>query len=552
MFMKIRWLLISLLFFPAFSTVSAQQGRNAAFKTGTDRPKVVVGIVVDQMRWDYLYRYYNKYSEGGFKRLLNHGFSYENTMLPYTPAVTGAGHACLYTGSVPAVHGIVGNEWIERLTGEYMYCAQDKTVQTVGSFSNQGQMSPRNMLTTTIGDELRLATNFKSRVFGIALKDRGSILPAGHSANAAYWFDDSTGNWITSNYYMTSLPQWVQEYNAGKKPDSLMVLPWKLLREEKDYDQSTTDDKPYERLLAGESKPVFPHNFTSRGGKNYLGFRYSPYANTFTLDFAKKLISREKLGAGLQTDMLCISLSPTDYIGHQFGPQSREAEDTYIRLDKDLADFFSMLDNSFGKDEYVLFLSADHGAPHTPDFMKENRLPGGVLSGYTLLGDMNKELSRKFGTDNLLQRYFEYQFVFDRKKLEAAAINESEAHLFLVNSLMKRPEVVNAFSYLQFDKAILPAFLKERFTNGYFPKRSGDVQFILRSQYSDYRATGTDHGSWYPYDSHIPLLFYGWKIKPGKTFRETYMSDVAPTLAAMLRIQMPSGSVGKVLEEVIR
>lgn len=549
--MKISWLIFGFIILTAVQIAGAQQTGISSLNNGIDRPKLVIGIVVDQMRWDYLYRYYNKYSEGGFKRLLNKGFSFENTMLPYTPAVTGAGHACLYTGSVPAVHGIVGNEWIERSTGEYMYCAQDKTVQTVGSFSNQGQMSPRNMLTTTVGDELRLATNFKSRVFGIALKDRGSILSAGHSANAAYWFDDSTGNWITSSYYMNSLPQWVQKYNAEKKPDSLMRQPWTLINKSNEYDQSTADDKPYERLLPGENKSVFPHNFSSAGGKNYYRFRFSPYGNSFTLDFAKQLIARERLGASGQTDMLCVSLSSTDYMGHQFGPQSQEAEDTYIRLDKELEAFFKMLDISIGVNQYVLFLSADHGSPHTPEFMKEEKLPGGVLSGYTLLQDLNKELSEKFKVDNLLLRYVEYQFVFDKKKMEAAAINEREAHAFLVSSLMKRPEVTHAFSYLNFHETILPAFLKERFAAGYFPKRSGDVQFILKSQYTDYLPSGTDHGSWYPYDSHIPLLFYGWGIKPGKTNRETYMSDVAGTIAAMLHIQMPSGSVGKVLSEIV-
>lgn len=549
--MLIKGFLLAFIIIAAYGDVFAQQNAGSSVNNGIERPKLVVGIVVDQMRWDYLYRYYDKLSEGGFKRLLSKGYSFENTMLPYTPAVTGAGHACLYTGSVPAVHGITGNEWIERSTGEYMYCAQDKTVQTVGSFSAQGQMSPRNMLTTTIGDELRLATNFKSRVFGIALKDRGSILPAGHSANAAYWFDDSTGNWITSSYYMTALPQWVQQYNGEKKPDSYMRRPWTLMNSIAGYHQSTADDKPYERLFPGENKPVFPHNFSSAGGRNYHWFRYSPYGNSFTLDFAEQLIQKEKLGASGQTDMLCISLSSADYIGHRFGPQSQEAQDSYLRLDKDLEKLFIMLDNSIGQGKYVLFLSADHGAPHTPDFMKEAKLPGGTLSGYTLLGEMNKVLSEKFKVSGLLQRYFEYQFVFDKRKMESAGINEKDAHNFLVSRLMERDEVVNAFSYLNFDKVILPSFLKERYINGYYPKRSGDVQFILKSQYTDYLSTGTDHGSWYPYDSHIPLLFYGWGIKPGKTHRETYMTDVAPTLAAMLRIQMPSGSVGKILSEVI-
>lgn len=550
--MQIKNFLFAFIIFFASTNIMAQQAGRSSLNNGIDRPKLIVGIVVDQMRWDYLYRYYNKYSEGGFKRLLNRGFSFENTMLPYTPAVTAAGHTCLYTGSVPAVHGIVGNEWIEKLTGEYMYCSGDKKVQTVGSFSNQGQMSPRNMFATTIGDELRLATNFKSRVYGIALKDRGSILSAGHSANGAYWFDDSTGNWITSSYYMNVLPQWVMQYNAEKKPDTYMSKPWNLLYEPSVYDQSTADDKPYERSLGKEIKTTFPHYFTSSGGKNYYPFRGSPYGNTFTLDFATKLISQEKIGATGQTDMLCISISSTDYIGHRFGPQSPEVQDTYLRLDTDLATFFQMLDNTIGKNDYVLFLSADHGAPQTPDFLKESKLPGGNVQGFGLLKEINAGLTAKYKVSNILKNYFEYQFWPDKAKIEAAGLNEEEVCAYTIELLLQRPEILNAFSYKDFDKVILPGFLKERLASGYSYKRSGDIQLMLKPQYTDGLASGTDHGTWYPYDAHIPLLFYGKNIKPGKINRETYMTDVAPTIAAMLHIQMPSGSVGKVLTEVMK
>lgn len=531
---------------------ASAQSRDTRLNNGLDRPKLVVGITVDQMRWDYLYRYYNRYSEGGFKRLMKKGYSFENTLIPYTPTVTAAGHTCLFTGSVPAVHGIVGNDWIERSTGDSTYCTQDRTVNTVGSFSKDGQMSPRNLMATTIGDELRFATNKMSRVYGIALKDRGGILPAGHTANAAYWFDDSTGNWISSTFYMNNLPLWVQDFNAEKRPASFLGKPWKLLYDDDMYDQSIPDDSAYQRTSVYETSKGFPHSYTTMNGKNFNGFRATPFGNTFTLDFATALIDHEKLGMSGQTDMLCVSLSSTDYVGHRFGPQSKEAEDTYLRLDKDLERFFAMLDEKIGKGEYIVFLSADHGALQTPVFLKDLKMPAGTLSGSSAWKDINNALFEKYKVQGLLQKYFEYQFYFDKKKLESAGINQNEAEDFAVNFLLKRPEVLYAFAYRNFDKVIMPDVLRQKLQNGYYARRSGDIQMILKPQFSEYSIKGTDHGAWYPYDSHIPLLFYGWNIKPGKTNRETYMTDVAPTVCALLHIQMPSGCVGKALTEIVK
>ncbi len=543
-----------LLAFAALSVlhVSAQKSKNESQNNGVERPKLVVGIVVDQMRWDYLYRFYNRYSEGGFKRLIKKGFSCDNTMIPYTPTVTAAGHTCLYTGSVPAVHGIVGNDWVERATGEYMYCTQDKSEKTVGSYSNDGQMSPRNLMATTVGDELRSASNKASRVFGIAIKDRGGILPAGQSANAAYWFDDSTGNWITSTYYMKTLPGWVQNFNNEKRPDAFLSKPWSLMYDDKMYDQSVPDDSAYARTSIYEISKGFPHSFTTFGGKNYNGFRATPFGNTFTLDFAKQLLDNEKLGMSGQTDMLCISLSSTDYIGHRFGPQSKEIEDCYLRLDKDLESFFATLDKEIGEGQYTIFLSADHGAVQTPAFLKDSKLPGGTLSGSSMWRELNLQLLAKYKVKGLLQNYFEYQFYFDNGKMDSAGINRTEAEDFVVNYLLSKPEVANAFSYRNFDKLIIPEVLKEKLRNGYFAKRSGDIQMILKPQYTEYSFKGTDHGAWYPYDSHIPLLFYGWGIRQGKTNRETYMTDVAATLTSLLHIQMPGGCVGKVILEAVK
>lgn len=551
--MKIKSFVISFVCLLSI-TATAQQPviSNKGKQSAISRPKLVIGLVIDQMRWDYLYRYNKLYGNGGFKRLLAGGFSYDNTMIPYSPAVTSAGHTCLYTGSVPAIHGIVGNDWIDRMTGQKVYCTDDKSVNTVGSFSDQGQMSPRNMLVTTVGDELRLATNFRSRVFGVALKDRGGILTAGHSANAAYWLDDSTGNWITSTYYMNELPSWVDSFNKKKKADSMMQNDWNLLYDLSVYEQSTADDNNYEKTLNHEAKRTFPHSYKSIIGKNYYPFRQSPYGNTYTIDFAKQLISNERLGMNGETDMLCVSLSSTDNIGHQFGPNSLEVEDTYLRLDKEIENFLNYLDATIGAGNYLFFLSADHGAPQAANFMLDHHLPGGAVNKSTLIKELNQYCASKFGYTGLIRFMYEGQVYLDDKRIDSLKLDMNEVKSAVLSYVRRMPEVIQAFDYASFDKIILPAAVKEKFAQGYYPKRAGEIQLVMKSQYIEGGMTGTEHGTFYPYDTHIPLIWYGWSISPGKTSREVYMTDVAPTISALLKIQMPGGNIGKALMEIVK
>lgn len=543
----------SLLLNNCFDLAAQQKDtENNIINNGISRPKLVVGLVVDQMRWDYLYRYHYRYGSGGFKRLLQQGFLFENTLIPYAPTVTAAGHASLYSGSVPAIHGIIKNDWVEQETGEEMYCTADKSVKTVGSFSNQGQMSPRNMLVSTIGDELRLASNFKSRVFGIAIKDRGGIVAAGHSANASYWVDDSTGNWISSTYYMENLPAWVNNFNKSRKVDSLMQNDWNPLYDLSSYQQSTADKTEFERTFKHETNTVFPHVYKSMIGKNYYPLRESVFGNTFTIDFATSLIKNEKLGKSGQTDMLCVSLSSTDYIGHKYGPNSIEIEDTYLRLDKDIDNFLNQLDEQVGKGNYLLFLSADHGVPQVPDFMQANKLPAGNIYKLDLKKELNQFCFEKFGVNDIVKAIYEYQVYLNHKIIGNAKLNEELITQSIIQYLLQIQAVTNAFDYDHFSQVIMPQSLKDMFVNGYYRKRSGDIQFILKPQFTDKYSTGTEHGTIYAYDTHIPLVWYGWKIKPGKSFRNVSITDVAPTISAMLRIQMPNGNVGHVLEELLK
>ena len=505
------------------------------------------------MRWDFLYRYYDRYQAGGFKRMLNEGFSCENTMIDYIPTVTAIGHTTIYTGSVPAIHGIAGNDFIIQKTGKAMYCTEDETVQTVGSTSKAGQMSPRNLLTTTITDELKLATNFKSKVIGIALKDRGGILPAGHSADAAYWYDDLTGGWITSTYYMKDLPAWVKNFNDQKKAESYLKQNWNTLYSIDTYTQSSKDNNPYEGKLAGNNQPVFPIILNQGGLPNYKLLRTTPYGNSLTLDMAKAAIENEQLGKSTTTDFLAVSLSSTDYIGHTFGPNSIEVEDTYLRLDQDFAKFFAYLDKTVGKNNYTVFLSADHGCAHNPTLLNDQKIPAGLWPAAKIMAGLNTLLEEKYQTKKLVLSLDNYQVNLNNLAIAEAKLNEQAIISDCIAYLQSQEGVANAIDQKAVQQAPIPDLLRSRIINGYNAERSGAIQLILQpGWFAGYGATGTTHGSWNPYDAHIPLVFMGWGVKHGKTNAPTHMTDIAATLAAILRIQMPNGSIGTPVNELIK
>ena len=542
-------LTLALIFLLSFFTPRAQS---------VPRPKLVVGIVVDQMRWDYLYRYYDRYSAtGGFKRMLSQGFSCDNTFIPYTPTVTACGHASIYTGSVPAINGITGNYWYDNVANKTVYCTEDSTVTTVGSPTTAGLQSPRNLFVNTLGDELRLASNFRGKVVGVALKDRGSILPAGHSANAAYWYDSKTGDWITSTFYMTDLPKWVKDLNAKKLPDVYYKQGWNTMYPIDTYVQSTSDENNYEGKPYGADAKKFPYDFskfaaTKFAATNYAVLPSTPFGNSFTLEMAKAAVTSEQLGSDAITDLLAVSFSSIDYVGHAFGPNSIEAEDIFLRLDKELGELLDFLDTKVGKDQYTTFLTADHGAAHVPQFVKDNKMPGGVVNPTTVIDNVNAALKDKFNKTGLVLDISNYQVELNTRLIESPS-KMQEVKDFVINFMLKQPGVAMAFEIKDVQTIPLEATIRKMIINGYYPSRSGQIQLILHPQYIEgFLTEGTTHGLWNPYDSHIPLVFYGWGIKPGKTNRTTYMTDIAATMSALLHIQMPNGCVGEVIHEAIK
>ncbi|KAA2215827.1 alkaline phosphatase PafA [Maribacter flavus] len=517
------------------------------------KPKLVVGIIVDQMRYDYLTRFYDQYEEGGFKRMVEEGFNCKNNHFNYAPTSTGPGHTSVYTGTTPATHGIIGNEWYDKENDVDVYCASDDRYASVGTTSDAGQMSPHRMTVTTITDELRLHTQMRGKTIAIALKDRGAVLPGGHTANAAYWFHGKNeGKWITSSYYMDALPKWVEDFNSSGVAQSYKKG-WNTLKDISTYVESGVDDNAFEGLFDGETSSSFPHNPQDLLDKNnnFEIIKATPYGNSITTDFAIEALVREQLGQDEITDFLAVSYSSTDYVGHMFGVNSKEVEDTYIRLDLDLARLFKALDKNVGEGEYTVFLTADHAAIDVPSYLISTRIPAGYVDNSTTKEKFTEFLRYTYGTEEIVKNFSNYQIFLDHKivknlDLEIKDVQEAIAKEFLSYDYVDR--VYTGYQMWQNNYSSgIPYILQ----NGYNQKRSGDVLLVLKPGTITYPKTGSTHGSPQIYDTHVPLLFFGKGIQKGSTVERTEIPDIAPTISSLLGIAFPSGTTGKPLSEVL-
>lgn len=506
-------------------------------------PKLVIGIVVDQMRYDYLFKYYNKYGNDGFKRLMKEGFMCNDAEYNYVPTYTAPGHTSIYTGTTPCVHGMIANDWYDRKVGHNIYCTDDTAVKTVGSISAAGMMSPKRELVSTIGDELKLSDNGQSKVIGISQKDRAAILPAGHSANAAYWLDDLSGNWITSTYYMKELPEWVKKFNSEGRVQKYLSQPWNTLLPINEYTESMKDDNLYEGVFKGENSPVFPHNLPALMSQNG-GFgliKTTPFGNDITTDFAIEAIKSENLGEGKYTDMLALSYSSTDYIGHMYGTDAIETEDTYLRLDKDLARLLSFLDNYLGKNNVLIFLTADHGAAINPQELEDKNIPAASLDNAEISSKIKVYLVQKYGSD-LLTEFENQQCYLDKNKIAEKGLNLDTVEKEVASIAMKCNGVERAIPAFQLNKG--DDFIIKKIRNGFMAERSGDVIINLLPQYMIYGKTGTTHGAPYIYDCHVPLIFYGSSIPKGSNEKEEPITNISPTVSYLLGISFPNGCTG--------
>jgi len=542
-------LLLSLFgLFIAFSTVAQDITR-------VDRPKLVVGIVVDQMRYDFLTRFYDRYGEDGFKRMLREGYNFENAHYNYIPTKTAVGHASIYTGTTGSDHGIIANDWYDKYLKKMIYCVDDFNYEALGTQEINEQKSPNRLLATTITDELRLSQNMRGKTIAAGLKDRSAVLPGGHTSNGSYWFvGKNDGKFVTSTFYMEKLPDWVNDFNDNGLVEKYMKKKWETLYPIKTYTASIADDNPYEELFIGEESPVFPHNLKklSKQNGNFDLLKESPAGNSLLVEFAKAAIKGEGLGQGKYTDFLALSFSSPDYIGHRYGPDSKEIEDTYLRLDLDIAELISYLDKKIGNGNYTLFLTADHAVAPVPSYLKSLKIPAGYFD-HMLFKTYLLDLTQKYyGATDLIENISNYQVFLNRETLQklhldAETVSQKLADDIInyegINKVMTAKTLQNTY----FEKGIL-SYLQ----NGYNQKLSGDIMMVPNPSIISKRIAGTNHGSGYSYDTHVPMIFYGKGINVGRSRERVEIIDIAPTMSNLLQISFPNSYSGQVLTEALK
>ncbi len=494
---------------------------------------------------DYLSRYEKRFSETGFKRLMKSGFYFKNSWYEYVPTVTASGHSCIYTGTMPYLNGVIGNEWYDRAKNEIVYCADDKSVNAVGVETVKEKYSPQNLLASTITDELILS-NKNSKVIGISLKDRGAIFPAGHLGKA-FWFEEVTGKFITSSYYLDELPEWMKIFNDRNLNDFYLNQSWNTLYPIETYTESTADNVPWEYLFKGIKSPVLPYDLPALRKKNIDLLGYTPYGNSILKDLALTVLQSEKMGKGNSTDFLSISFSSTDKVGHYFGPNSIEIEDTYLRLDRDLSEILDYVDKNIGIENTLIFLTSDHAAASAPGYLKSIGVEAGNLSTKKLQDSLETFLSKKYGEDNYIIWVQNLQIYLNTKVLAQKNLSLESIENDICYYLKNYEGVKETYTASGIENKIYSSENSWFITNAFVKEKSGDVFIVLDSNWIWNMSRGTTHGSVYKYDRNVPLLWYGWKVKYASTDEYNSQCDIAPTISEILNISKPSKSIGKSL-----
>ncbi len=526
-------------------------------QSANGKPKLVVGIVVDQMRQEYLYRYSPKFSNGGFNRLINDGFMLRNAHYNYVPTVTGPGHASIYTGTTPSTHGVIANDWYDKDLKRNVNCIEDERQQAVGVEKAAGA-SPWRMLSSTITDELKIFTQKRAKVIGLSIKDRGAILPAGHAADGAYWYDGGSGKFISSTYYKPGLPMWLEKFNDLKLADKYLSKTWNTLLSIDQYKESGPDDSPYETKLTGKDRPVFPYNLAELR-KNYADFGLltsTPFGNDLLTELTKAALDGENMGTDEITDFLCISYSPTDIICHAMGPNSIEVQDTYMRLDKNIEELLLLLDKKIGQGQYLVFLTSDHGVAEVPKQMQDMKIPAGYFDHSKMEKGLNDYLAPYYPGLKLVEKISNNQVFIDHTIFRGDP-KSSGVDLLITSQLIARYLIsVDGMSdvFTKSDIRDIPSSDKGSrgmIDRGFHPKRSGDVVYALEPGWFSGNLTGTTHSSRYAYDTHVPIIFYGTGVNKGVSDQYHPIIDIAPTLSILMKIKFPSGCEGQPVDEAI-
>lgn len=545
--------LLVLLLFSLLPTAAQTRNQTRRARPGA-KPKLVVLLIVDQFRYDFLERFDDLFGRDGFRRLAHEGANFVNANFDYVPTYTAPGHAAIATGSIPAQHGIVGNTWFDRASGRVRVMVSDPEARAVtmsGVAERAGSVSPRNLIGTTIGDQMRLATNFRSKVVALSQKDRSAILPGGVKPNGAYWYNAADGTFITSDYYAKELPAWVKAFNTTNRPDKYWGSKWERALQDAAYERAQKENHAVQRSTLGTR---FPYELKSDeakpGAKFYGAFELTPFASEHLAEFAKAAVEAENLGADEHTDLLSVSFSSPDLVGHAYGPDSQEVEDIYLRLDRVVGELLAYLDRKVGLQNTLIAVSADHGVAPVPEYMKSLGYDAGRIKPSEAIAAVNQALNGRFGgEEKWVQALVNEQFYLDPQLVAKHKADPAEVERLAGEAAMTVPGIVNYFTRTQLASGCLPATpLARRIANGFNRQRSGDVWVVTKPlNFFAEGALATTHGSPYSYDTHVPVIFFGSGIVKGRHYAEASPADIAPTIAFLLGIEMPTNSVGRVL-----
>jgi predicted AlkP superfamily pyrophosphatase or phosphodiesterase len=522
-----------------------------------EKPKLVIGIVVEQLRFDQLEKFRDRLCENGIRKLLNEGTYFKNASYNYILTQSAPGHATIATGTEPSFHGITSDSWHMPLKNEMIYCTQDNTVNPVGGSFEAGLHSPVNLLASTFSDELQMATNGKAKVFSIGLRESSAILTAGHSAKGVYWFDNTTGTWMSSTWYIDSLAAWVNDFNALRITDSYLNNPWTLLQPASQYSDCLPDSNSFEAGFNGVC--YFPYDLKKMSSKGMINIkrdfsvlRETPFGNSFTRDFAIRLIREEKLGKDDITDFLAIDFSSTDYIGHRFGPSSVETGDAILRLDKDIELLLTYLNDSIGKKNVLVYFTSAHGISEIPAVLEKSRIPSGYFKQIQALQLLKSYLNAVYGQGDWVKGYYEKQIFLNRVLIEDAKIPLEDIQKKVSRFIVQFSGVASAYPYTAFEANDFSNGHLKRIVNSFTPQRSGDIIITLNPGWVEKSDYVTNHNSPYEYDSHVPLIWYGWTVNRASVTRKVSMTDIAATLSSLCKVPYPNACTGEPLLELMR
>lgn len=519
------------LLFVFASMASTQSFQPAAQKKSVEakRPKLVLVIVVDQFRYDYLMRFRDNYT-GGLARLLSGGAVFHDAHYLQYPTVTAVGHSTILSGATPSVSGIIGNEWLDRESNESVTSVSDKSTTLLGGNAGSGS-SPQRLLVSTLGDELKMAGR-NSKVIGISIKDRSAILPAGHMADAAYWFDDKAGHFVSSTYYMKELPAWVSQVNLGVPASKYATAEWRALN-------AKADDKPFCSMKADS------------GVRPCGSLENTPFGNEIVANFAEEAIDHENLGRHDATDLLTVSFSANDYVGHGLGPDSPEVRDISIRTDRMLGDLLTFVFQRVGQQNTLVVFTADHGVAPVPKVNNDRKMPGGWLKAAEYSGKINDALSAKFGQGKWFSFDTSGFLYLNEETVAANKVDRVEVRRVAAEVARSLPRIARVMTRDDLLRGGDSADSVGRAMQlGFYGPRSADLELLPEPYYMFSSPPGTTHATPYSYDNHVPIIFFGAGIRAGAYLGRVAVNDIAPTLAEILQVETPSGSSGRVLSEI--